>query len=142
MKHGEFLPLLTFGTGNSGVYTSANTAGITYQYRWGVWEKQGLFVHFAFGFILTNKGTATGDCYIFGLPKMPMTLVGGQMPIYTFCDLMGTNITSEVGGVVNISGPTVELLRKSAGNSVVLTNADFTNGSQVHVSGKYLSFDQ
>jgi hypothetical protein len=117
-----FLPDLQFGGVN---------AGITYGIRTGVYTQIGRLVQYYLRVQLTNKGAAVGQALIQGMPVSCPTFGGAQQ---LYAGGMGAANTGAHGYV---NGTTLILLTNAAGNAVVLTNADFTNGSDLIYSGVY-----
>jgi hypothetical protein len=131
-EQGTFTPDLRFGN---------STTGITYTQRGGSYTKIGRLVYFTLRMTLSNKGSASGDAQIYGLPFTPTVGDGagdysGAYPAYS-----GNTSGWNVSFAVTIdSGNTYLFLRYNNGtNSAALTQANFTNTTDCIWTGSYQS---
>jgi hypothetical protein len=125
---GTFTPVLQFGGG---------TTGITYTTQIGKYWATGPVVHFAINITLSNKGSSTGNATIIGLPFASSNdgfkqWVGAESFITSYPT--GTNY---VGGEIAANGSTIALASCGPGNQSALTNSNFSNTSQIAISGFY-----
>ena len=131
-EQGTFTPDLRFGN---------STTGITYTQRGGSYTKIGRLVYFTLRITLSNKGSASGNAQIYGLPFTPTVGDGagdysGAYPAYS-----GNTSGWNVSFAVTIdSGNTYLFLRYNNGtDSAALTQANFTNTTDCIWTGSYQS---
>lgn len=121
---GSFSPTLSFG----GVST-----GITYSVNAGVyWTDGSGMVHATLQVTLTNKGAATGAAVISGLPSN----AGAQWEASVEATAM-LGLTGAMSANVQNGTGTVQLNQWGATGVAALTNAAFTNTSNIVVSFVY-----
>jgi hypothetical protein len=122
-----FTPALTFGGGST---------GIAYTTQVGQATKIGNRVLFDLTIVLSNKGSSTGVALITGLPVAQHS---GQS---TGASIYATAMTSGVGdthlsALVLSGSSTVFVGKTTTGSTNQMTNADFTNTSQIRIQGSY-----
>jgi hypothetical protein len=125
-EEGSFTPGISFG---------GATTGITYSERGGKYTRIGRMVHCVLNINLTNKGTATGDARITGLPFLvsPSNHVHpGSIQASGLSHTGSLNVRTEVN-------TTALLLASTATNGAFasLTNADFVNNTSLRVLVSY-----
>lgn len=121
-KEGIFTPAVTFGGGNT---------GITYSNQIGKYTKIGRVVYIYVYISLTAKGTSTGAALVTGLPfttSTDGTMVNYQPNKSTFIGQTKGAIISNTIGLFQVS---------EAGVESQLTDANFTDISQIRVGGFY-----
>jgi|DEB0MinimDraft_10_1074344.scaffolds.fasta_scaffold12188_2 hypothetical protein len=128
-ERGDFIPGVAFGGGSTGILYSSSVTQATY-------VKMGDLV-FINGFIvLTNKGSSTGDATITGLPFN----VRNNNDAYSMLSIKVVNTSfADVPHASAVIGTATFSLRETsnAGVQTTLTNANFTNTSQIMFSGHY-----
>jgi hypothetical protein len=125
----SFTPILSFG---------GSTTGITYDVREGHYQALGNLVFYSASIAINNKGSATGQARLSGLPFASSGTFNTQMGV-----MAESNITFNAGQTyawcLNDIG-TTSLLFSTGGSGVVqniMTDANFSNTSQLTVSGFY-----
>lgn len=123
----SFTPVLQFGGG---------TTGITYSTQVALYYLRGRQVFFQVRIILTNKGSSTGAATIAGLPyaASASTATGGFFASYA---ANFTGLGAVVSGYVGPSASSLSLYTNTSTGSGGLTDAHFTNGSDVDIMGSY-----
>lgn len=128
-KEGTFTPTILFG--------GAST-GITYATQVGSYTKIGNRFMFSLHIVLSSKGTATGSVAIAGLPYTYSATPANNFAVLSVRALslnasMSVPPTAYVGsGFTNIG-----LAKFASGSLTVMTDADFTNTSDIAISGHY-----
>jgi hypothetical protein len=128
-EEGVWTPAVTFGGGATGVTYDGGTAGY--------YTKIGRQITVTGQLFLTNKGSSNGDALITGLPFTSLNSVAGRGGVHwaIVSNVSYANMISgfTVGATTNIAiGETTE-----GGTFSTLTDADFTNGSQLIFSLTY-----
>ncbi len=125
-------PSLNFGGG---------TTGITYATQTGKAWKTNRMLYFAFGLVLSSKGSSTGGVTITGLPFT----INASWPGSTPNSLYTSDIAFPSGGgylqLLYNNGTTqmfITNIRDGAPSVNSLTDAEFTNTSQIGGSGFYV----
>jgi hypothetical protein len=122
-EEGAWTPVMFFGVGN---------AGITYATQAGTYVKVGQLVHFSLRLTLTSKGSSTGAAAISGFPFTTVTSPEHPVSIGYYTNMVAsTGITGYVVGTV--LNPTIPGATFTAG----VTDANFTNTSDLMISGTY-----
>jgi hypothetical protein len=122
---GTFTPTLQFGGAAVGMSISA----------FGYYTKRGNRVFYNLEFTLTNKGSSTGTALIGGLPYTSANVSGGRSAAAIVCDAM-SGLTVAVAYVGPNSAQIA--LQNFVSNALAsMTNSNFTNTSNVMVSGHY-----
>jgi hypothetical protein len=128
-EEGTWTPTISFGGASVGVTYAASRAG---QYT-----KIGRQVTATAYILLTNKGTSTGSASIGGLPYV----IGATSGFYSSACFSAISQLSYVGmlqGYGEISTNRIDLVETTeAGSQTNITDADFTNVSQVLVQFTY-----
>lgn len=122
----SWTPALTFG---------GAAVGLTYASRSGVYTRVGRLVHFHLSIVLTAKGSSTGTMAITG----PTSLTAaGETPLSVRLNSMTSGVGDTMISAVIGGGSTTLLIQKTAtGNTAELTEADFTDTSNIKLSGTY-----
>ncbi len=123
----SFTPTITFGGGSTGV---------TYGVQVGSMTRSGNRAHFTAVITLTSKGSSTGIVQIAGLPVNVNDVAAPS------CSIFATNMTSGVGDTMLMASPgnasaIIRTYKMAAGVVAQLTDADFTNTSDIHLEGSY-----
>jgi hypothetical protein len=126
----ENSPVLSFGGASVGI-----TYTVDREVRY--WEMGGL-AFFMVRMIITNKGSSTGTAAITGLPFTPDGSGLGGLSEFP-CSVRATGLTG-LTGVLSASvtsGSTTLTLKQTdaTGMAVNLTDANFTNATDIHVCG-------
>ena len=129
-KSGNFTPAVTFGGGNT---------GITYSQQVGKYSRIGNTVFFSLRIILTSKGSSTGAALITALPFTSVNVSAGQDACGVVASGVNAAITGSVTAYVNINATDITPLKFAAGNVTGMTDADFTNTTDILISGHYRS---
>ncbi|TKB07108.1 MAG: hypothetical protein E5V75_34105 [Mesorhizobium sp.] len=118
-----FTPTITFG---------GAAVGVTYGIQTGRYILKDNLVIFDLILVLTNKGSSTGSVVINGLPKAAATLTGLKVG-----SLSGfTGLTGAVAA--EVSGGGIIVYQQGATGTANLTDASFTNTTNIRLSGAYL----
>jgi hypothetical protein len=130
-KTETFIPTLSFGGNSVGIVYAANT---------GLYKRIGDWVHIEMRIVLNNKGSSVGSAKIEDLP-FNSKVTGYDKPISG----EGTAITQVAGsaglmfsvkdGVTGIEITSQDVL---TGTSTNITDANFSNSSQIRITGNYL----
>ncbi len=127
---GSFTPGVTFGGGSTGVTYNIN--------RGGVYFTIGPVTFFYGRLRLSNKGSSTGTARITGFPA---TAAGsGGLIIFpaTLKAYSMTGLTGDLTGAISGATPLMALSQSAAdGSTVDVTDAEFTNSSDIYFSGFY-----
>lgn len=128
-EEGTWTPTVAFG---------GNSVGVTYgALTKARYTKIGRVVVVDFNIVLTSKGTSTGSATIEGLPFGPLPNDG----FYTAASFgIALNMASITGGVAGLAQPNssrVLLYHTNNGSSAALTNANFTNTTNLYGSVSY-----
>lgn len=120
---GTFTPTLTFG---------GSSTGITYTVQSGSYWKLGNLVFVNVHITLSNKGAQVGNAIINGLPFTVGSAIM-MAPMFMFAATAGVGDVALSAFFVN--GTTTMSMFNNAGQ---LTNASFTNTTDVNISGCFL----
>jgi len=126
-----WVPYVTFG---------GASVGVTYAIQTGGYTKIGSLVFFHGGLVLTSKGVSVGDVRIEGLPFVASAAYPTQ-----FAASAIDSITLPAGRTYTwyLQEPGTDNLVHIAGGSgvtqIALTDADWTNTSQVSFTGFYFT---
>ncbi len=120
---GTWTPVLNFG---------GATTGITYSTQTGNYYRIGALYYVEFSIILTNKGSATGNATITGLPASAASAASGV--VARFHTGMASLTSAPFG---YIGGTTITLTMTSATDRVILTNSNFANNTRIDMWGMY-----
>ncbi len=127
-EEGTWTPTISFG---------GSSTGITYQANGGRYTKIGRQVTVTSYILLTSKGSATGSARVEGLPFASASGV----QFYPTANLSAISAITYVGmlqAYVNIGFTTIDLVETTeAGSQSAITDADFTNASQIILSATY-----
>lgn len=124
-EEGTFTPLLTFGGGST---------GITYTVQVGSYVKIGKLVAIHIRVALTNKGSSAGAAKVGGLP---FTLPASRYGSFAFYYANLASIAGAVMGLAQASTSNCDLFVGSAASVAALTEANFTNSSDLILSFVY-----
>lgn len=122
-----FTPVLEFG---------GATTGITYSLQAGRFLQIGKLVFVSLNLILTSKGSASGNATISGLPVVIFNSAPG------WARWSGINLTASYTAVVPTFGGGTSIDLEEQGDNVAfvfLTDASFSNASQLALGGIYFS---
>ena len=122
-----FTPTLTFGGGST---------GITYGTQIGRWSRQGDIINFEITIILTNKGSSTGTLRVNGLPVASNGTSANQPAIAVYGGVL-SSITGSLQGIVREADTKMQIFYLGTGAITELTDANFNNTSEIHISGHY-----
>lgn len=121
-EEGTWTPGLTFGGGSTGMTFAAT--------RNGVYTKIGRMVQVTAYFVLTAKGSSTGDAVITGLPFTIANTVGNYGAISLRLNTVTFANYPQGYGDANATTLTLDEIT-DAGVRTTLTDADFANTSEV-----------
>lgn len=124
---GTFTPEIQFG---------GATTGITYSSRSGFFVKTGNVINFSISISLSNKGSATGDMTIDGLPFTNSATSGHAATVAGNLILDASYDTFKA--IVDASATTVSILQE--GSNVVplsVDDASFNNTTFIAMTGAY-----
>lgn len=128
-EEGTFTPTLQFG---------GSTTGITYgATRLGSYTKVGRMVYGALRFVLTSKGSATGLASVAGLPFTCINTEGfngGAWETYAG-NMASWNVPKQL--IIDINTSAIVLRYAAAASGTLLTEANFTNTSDLILSFCY-----
>lgn len=127
---------LTEGTWTPGISFGGGTTGITYSAQVGVYTKIGNIVFFQARFILTSKGSSTGNALITGLPFTTANAANQAGSFSVILNTVAATVTAPLGFYTN-NVNTLRVYQLSSGNTVQLTDVEFTNSSVVTIAGHY-----
>lgn len=121
---GSWTPGISFGGG---------TTGITYTTQAGSYTKRGNRVTYSGIIVMSSKGSSTGAAKITGLQFTTRNNNdSNSVPSLYFVDV---TFTGQFQGIADLNATTVQLNQISeAGTASNLTDANFANTSQVHIS--------
>lgn len=125
-EEGTFTPAIALG---------GATTGITYGNQTGTYTKIGNVVCYHLNILLTNKGVATGNLSITGLPftSAATELLVTPSQINTF-----TGIVGHVSGLVDASATTISNIGYlGTGTFAAITDLNVTNTSRIRMTGLY-----
>ena len=120
---GTWTPALSFG--------GAST-GITYSSQTGAYRRVGSLVYVAARLILTSKGSAAGIMAISGLPFNVVTLLQ-PVTVGYYANMAG--LSGHLAGIVQ--NTTLDVRQGGAISMVILTDANFTNTTNLYVGATY-----
>lgn len=124
----SFTPGFAFGGG---------VTGITYSVQVGQYTRIGKTVFFAIQIALTSKGSSTGVATVTGLPITTANVMPNNTPAMFY---QTVTYTGNPACYIDTNATTIELgAIASAGTFTALTNAAFTNTSQISISGFYFT---
>lgn len=126
-EEGTFTPGIAFGGG---------TTGITYTARVGRYTKIGGRVFFSLFVFLSNKGSSAGTARITGLPFTANPTASNFQNVATRIDLVAAALTT-IQSFISPSATLASLENVVAGAATDLTEASFTNTSNIMLSGHY-----
>lgn len=119
-----------------GVSFGGGTTGITYGTRTTFYQRIGNLL-FVYGYMeLTAKGSSTGAALITGLPAAAIGTAGLIIPVTIRADLL-TGITGMLMGYVAPSATTIVLQFLGTGTATSLTDAHFTNTTNLSIMAVY-----
>lgn len=121
-EEGTYTPGLSFGGG---------TTGLTYATQTGGYIKIGRLVLAMGTLVLTNKGSSTGAARLTGLPFTSASGTEHYSVIGGFYHTALASLVDGPKGLIDLSATTVSLFNGGAADVVALTEANFTNTSQI-----------
>lgn len=122
-----FTPGITFGGGST---------GIAYGTRIGRYQRIGDWIHFEIIIILSTKPSSTGTLRVTGLPATSNSTTGNQPAVA----VMGSVLNSISGALmclVRNNDTALQIFYLGTGTITELTDTNFNNTSELHISGKY-----
>jgi len=126
-EEGTFTPTLSF---------NGAAAGLTYAARSGSYVKIGQLVWVQVQVSLSAKGTSAGPAQVDGLPFIPLTGAWGAMQSPWTANAAG--LSAPVQGYVFSNGaPTVYLTMNGPTGQVAITEANFSNTTDLVLVGTY-----
>jgi hypothetical protein len=127
-EEGTWTPTIALGSGGTGA---------TYNTQYGVYTKIGNVVHFGLRIILSNKGTSTGGASIGGLPFTSANTNGNYGAVSLgFADAV-SSFDKTLTFIIDPNATTIGLRYCNGTNYVDLNDTNFTNTSNIIVSGTY-----
>jgi hypothetical protein len=127
-EEGTWTPDFVFGS---------SSTGISYITRNGIYVKVGKVVTLRGGFVLSNKGTATGQSFIGGFPYTVESLAYADATgIAGAASLSGTN-GPPVVVAQNNQNKCLLWYNNSSGGRVIMTNGNFANNSEIYFTLVY-----
>ena len=129
-KESTFVPTLTFG---------GAAAGMTYSLQLGEFTRIGNRVLYNLQFVLSAKGASTGVALISGLPYACGSAQTAPAVTVIYNATAGVGDTV-VYGLVTSGGTTIKPYGTNAGAGTItqLTDVEFTNTTNVQISGNYM----
>lgn len=124
-QEGTFTPVVTFGGAAVGVTYNINTGG--------TYTRIGNTVFFKLRMRLSNKGASAGAASIGGLPFASSS----SEFVFAVQALSMAGLTGALGATSVSASITVPLTQSAAAGYVVIDNTNFTNTSDVYVTGHY-----
>jgi hypothetical protein len=129
-EEGTFTPILQLG---------GATTGITYVSQEGYYTRVGNVVSFQLRFVLSSKGSATGNASIIGLPY---NIRGNALSEFAFA-AMGSGLSSSLGSGVIIRGQAqttiLQVYYPTSGTIAFITDSLLTNSANFSVTGSYIT---
>lgn len=123
----NFIPGITFG---------GAATGLTYGTRIGRYQRIENWIHFEIIIILTAKGSSAGVLRVTGLPALSNNTTGNQPPAAIMASVLST-ITGALMCLVRNNDDKLQVFYLGTGTITELTDANFNNTSELHISGKY-----
>jgi hypothetical protein len=123
-EEGTWTPALDFG---------GASVGITYTTQSGTYTKVGRKVFVGGRVTLSNKGSSAGNVSLSGLPFTSSGLF--SVAIGTYLNM--ASLTDGMVGFVNASATTLQIRTGGAASSLNITDANFTNTSDIIFSATY-----
>jgi hypothetical protein len=99
-------------------------------------RRQRICVFFNIYIVLSSKGSSTGIALISGLPIATANVTAERHACSVSADAFAATVAS-ICSDIPAAASAVSLYKFSAGASSALTNADFTNNSNIVISGQY-----
>lgn len=127
-EEGTFTPGVTFGGGST---------GMTFGAQVGSYTKIGQRVLFEIYILLTAKGSSTGTALVTGLPFTTNSATNNLSTPSVSATNLAAGVTTSVVTQLSPGGTTVNLLSYAAGAQALLTEASFTDTTQIIMSGSY-----
>jgi len=125
-EEGTFTPGFSFGGGNTGIGFTTQT---------GSYTKIGNRVMFEIQLVFSAKGSATGAAVVTGLPFTP------NVTAYLSCgvDNLAAGIGINPQATISSGSTTmaIEIAPTATGSRAALTDANFTNSTNLFISGQY-----
>lgn len=128
-EEGSFTPAVTFGGTGTGATYSANTLGR--------FTRIGNRVFFNLRMLLTSKGSSTGTAKVTGLPYLADGTPGSAEQICSMDFAALAGLTGAPYGVILDAQQAITLFQTAAATSSTLADTNFTNTSDLSISGQY-----
>lgn len=122
-----FTPALTFGGGST---------GLTYTAQVGRWSRYNDEVNFEIIIVLSAKGSSTGAVRVTGLPITSLSTSAYQ-PSASVMAAVLSSITGSLQALVRNADTKLQLFYLGTGSITELTEANFNNTSELHITGRY-----
>lgn len=121
-----FIPTITFG---------GRSTGITYTSQSGYYMQIDGMVFFTLSIVLSSKGTSTGVAVVGGLPVTISSGIQNMAPGY----ISNCNFVTGFCGFVQATTKTIILQNLRSATTTQMNDTNFTNTTEVRLSGCYLS---
>jgi hypothetical protein len=125
----SFTPLIAFG---------GAAVGITYGSQFGRWQRSGDYIEWTLRVVLTSKGSSTGTLRITGLPVASSSVSNNDISFAVFASGL-TGVTGGIAGYHASNQSSLRLWYTGTGTATELTDATFTNSTEIYASGKYFA---
>lgn len=133
---GDILDTFDTGTFSPTIAFNNLSTGITYTQNDGNYAKIGDWVIAQMAIVLSSKGSATGIATVEGLPFTVAT-AGLYFPGTVICITGFSSLTVPIARTY--PGTTMQLLNQNATNTTQLTDANFSNSSNMKITIFYLA---
>lgn len=127
----SFTPAITFGGGNT---------GITYTAQVGRCSQKGRSVTVQIYIKLSSKGSSTGTALVTGLPFTSTSATNAYANLPVSGAVMAS-IVGQLQAYIAPSGTSINLNYLGTGTATVLDNTNFTNTTELIISGSYEASD-
>lgn len=111
-----------------------SSVGITVSQSSGTFTRTGNIVNFTYAFVLTSKGVQVGAAILTGLPFTPTN--NGLNPPISIFETVTAGMTMPMA-TVRANNAIVDLFNFVGNTAAVQTDANFTNTTQLTISGSY-----
>lgn len=127
----SFTPAVTFGGGNT---------GITYTAQVGRCSQKGRSVTVQIYIKLSSKGSSTGTALVTGLPFAATSATNAYANLPVSGSVMAS-IVGQIQAYIAPAGTSINLNYLGTGTATVLDNTNFTNTTELIISGSYEASD-
>lgn len=122
-----YTPALAFG---------GSSVGITYGTQAGRWSKVGNRIFFDFRVTLSSKGAQTGTATL-SLPAAVKSGIGAPAFTVGYCDALAVGVVVPLVAIGTSGSGDINLYKMVTGAMTTITDTDFTNTSDLIISGSY-----